>query len=59
MYQYEIRFNNLKYQVFRRKFKKWHFYTNGFFKWTGYKKIGDLNTEKEAVEFINKLVNNK
>ena len=57
MYQYEIRFNNLKYQVFRRKFKKWHFEANGWFKWTGYKKIGELNTEKEAVEFINKLIN--
>lgn len=57
MNQYEIRFNNLRYQVFKRKFKKWHFISNGWFKWTGYKKICEFNTEKEAVEYIKILIN--
>ena len=57
MRQYEIRFNNLKHQVFKRKYKVWLFISYGVTKWSSWSKIGEFDTEKEAVEFIKDELN--
>ncbi len=58
MYQYEIRLNNLKYQVFERKQNLWLFLNVGLVKWNNWRKLDvDFDTEKEAVHEIKLLMN--
>lgn len=60
MQQYEIRFNNLKYQVFQRSRKSWLFKEFGYVKWTTWRKLKhEFDTEREAVHEIKLLIKYK